>query len=133
MASKQDFSQCVKIGFIIPSSNTVAEPITNAFFQSLENVGVVALYTRLRVQTLGADKGSAAQLSLENMIDAARLLTDAEVSAILWCGTSGMWTGSTLNKEHEFAQKVAEEVTTRTQHRPLHHLGSDEMWHRCPT
>ena len=90
MGSLPDLSTCKKLGFIVPSSNTAVEPITQAIFQSL-NSNVICIFTRIQVKTTGTDAKSASQFTTDTFVDAARLLADAEPDCIIWNGTSGMF------------------------------------------
>lgn len=105
MASIPDLSTCKKLGFIVPSSNFAVEPITTAIIQSL-NANIICVYTRIQVKQVGSDSKSTGQFSTETMIEAARLLADAEVDAILWNGTSGMWVGTDLKADQKLAQAM---------------------------
>ncbi|KAK5174457.1 uncharacterized protein LTR77_001537 [Saxophila tyrrhenica] len=100
-----DLAGCRKIGFIVPSSNTAVEPITQAIFQSYgENI--VPLFTRVKVTTVGVDAASTSQFNAKAMVDAASLLADAEVDAVLWHGTSGQWTGGDLGDEQKLTDAM---------------------------
>lgn len=105
MANIPDLATCKKIGFIVPSSNTAVEPTTTALFQSL-NTNVICVFTRIRVKTVGTDAESASQFSTEVFVEAARLLADAQVDAILWNGTSGMWTEGGLEADKQLAKAM---------------------------
>ncbi|KAK4925365.1 hypothetical protein LTR49_007663 [Elasticomyces elasticus] len=109
MASIPDLATCKKIGFIVPSSNTAVEPITNAIFQSLPNgTNIIPLFTRIGVKTVGTDASSTSQFSTDTMVAAAQLLADAECSAILWNGTSGMWVGTGLEADRQLAKAMSD-------------------------
>ncbi|KAK5130669.1 hypothetical protein LTR08_001830 [Meristemomyces frigidus] len=109
MPTLPDLATCKKVGFIVPSSNTAVEPITQAIFQSL-NSNIICIFTRIEVKTVGTDASSTSQFSTETMIAAARLLADAEPDAIIWNGTSGMWVGSGLEADKKLA-KAMEDAT----------------------
>ena len=100
-----DLRTCKKIGFIVPSSNTVVEPYCNAIVQSL-NANIICLYTRIAVKKVGTDASSTSQFSTETMVNAAKLLADAECDAILWNGTSGMWVGTRLEADEALAKAM---------------------------
>ena len=102
MPAIPDLATCKKIGFIVPSSNTAVEPITQAIFQSL-NSNIICIFTRIQVKTTGVDTSSTSQFSTETMVTAARLLADAEPDAILWNGTSGMWVEGGLEADKRLA------------------------------
>ena len=106
MSSLPDLATCKKIGFIVPSSNTAVEPITQAIFQSL-NKNVICIFTRIQVKTVGTDAKSGSQFSTETMVEAARLLADAAPDCIMWNGTSGMWVpGASLEVDRKLAQAM---------------------------
>ncbi|KAK0891259.1 hypothetical protein LTR91_024797 [Friedmanniomyces endolithicus] len=109
-----NLSTCIKIGFIVPSSNTALEPLTTALLHSLprssssSNPQIIPLFTRIRVTTVGTDPHSTSQFSPQLLITAAQLLADAQADAILWNGTSGMWVGAGLEADRELARLMAE-------------------------
>jgi maleate isomerase len=105
MPSIPDLATCKKLGFIVPSSNTAVEPITQAVVQSL-NENIICIFTRIQVKTVGVDKNSTSQFSAEAFVDAARLLADSEPDVILWNGTSGQWTGGDLEDEKQLAKAM---------------------------
>ena len=105
MPSLPDLATCKKVGFIVPSSNTAVEPITNAIFQSL-NSNIICLFTRIQVKTVGTDANSTSQFATETMVEAACLLADAQVDAIVWNGTSGMWVGHGLEADKKLARAM---------------------------
>lgn len=96
-----------KLGFIVPSSNTAVESLTSSILQSLPDI--IPIFTRIRVLTLGTDPSSLAQFSNpETFTTAAELLADAQPDAILWNGTSGMFTGGTLETDEKLAKAMTE-------------------------
>ncbi|KAK0948218.1 hypothetical protein LTR48_000021 [Friedmanniomyces endolithicus] len=107
-----NLATCLKIGFIVPSSNTALEPLTTALLSSLPQTPtpIIPLFTRIRVTTVGTDSTSTSQFSPQLLITAAQLLTDAQADAILWNGTSGMWVGAGLEADRELA-RLMEEAT----------------------
>ena len=106
MISLPNLATCKRIGFIVPSSNTAVEPITQAIFQSL-NLNIICIFTRIQVRTLGSDAKSGSQFSTETKIQPARLLADAAPDCILWHGTSGMWIpDASLTKDFELARAM---------------------------
>ena len=114
MASRiPDLRTCKKVGFIVPSSNSVVEPTCNAIVHDLNSASneenqIVCLYTRIRVKTVGTDSSSTSQFSTETLVQAAQLLADAECDAILWNGTSGMWVGTGLAEDEKLAQAMTD-------------------------
>jgi maleate isomerase len=78
----------IRIGVLVPSSNTVLEP------ELARLAGGVSLhFSRVRVTRIGADTEAAAQFDTAAMVAAAELLADAGVDVIVWGGTAGSWLG----------------------------------------
>ncbi|THF81313.1 maleate cis-trans isomerase family protein [Cohnella fermenti] len=86
-----------RIGMLTPSSNTVLEPVTCRIMQELP--GVTAHFSRIRVTQISLDASSDGQFAASPMLEAAHLLADAKVEALVWNGTSGSW----LGLEHDCA------------------------------
>jgi maleate isomerase len=86
-----------RIGMLTPSSNTVLEPVSTAMLAALPDV--TAHFGRFRVTEIALDPGALRQFDMEPMLDAASLLADAKVSAIVWNGTSGSWLGFETDRE----------------------------------
>lgn len=81
-----------RLGMLVPSSNTVAEPEA---VKLLPPDGSVSLHvSRLRVVDIADSASSRAQFALPGLVAAASLLADAEVGHILWNGTAAGWLGS---------------------------------------
>jgi maleate isomerase len=76
---------------LVPSSNTVVEPMTSALLPA--DGSVTAHVARLRVVNIEDDAASLAQFELEPTLAAAELLADAGVDLILWNGTAASWLG----------------------------------------
>lgn len=86
-------SQAVtRLGVLTPSSNTVLEPATMRLVQPLDG-RLTVHFARFRVTEINDSDASDEQFALAPMLDAARLLGDAHVDAVLWAGTSGAWMG----------------------------------------
>ncbi|MFW0783551.1 Asp/Glu racemase [Gordonia sp. CPCC 206044] len=118
----------IRIGMIVPSSNTVVEDATIRLLASRGDVLVVS--TRVRVQTISSDSGGAA-FGIDSMVDAALLLADARPDVIVWNGTAGSW----LGVDHDdavctaIAAATGVPATTSTLAilRACRHLGVDEL------
>jgi maleate isomerase len=52
-----------------------------------------AHFARIPVTRIALDDRSARQFSTDTMVDAARLLADADVDVVTWGGTAGSWLG----------------------------------------
>lgn len=79
------------LGMLTPSSNTALEPITSAMVSGLDNVSVH--FSRFRVTEISLGASALGQFDLPKILDAARLLADAQVDVIAWNGTSAGWLG----------------------------------------
>jgi maleate isomerase len=80
-----------RIGILIPSSNTVLEPLSASMFSHIEST---VHFSRLRVIDVTLNQQSFEQFSMEKQIDAAKLLCDAGVDSLVWGGTSASWLGA---------------------------------------
>lgn len=80
-----------RLGIIVPSSNTVVEPLAA---EALAGADVTAHVARIRVHDVALDATSRAQFDLERYADAVDQLADADVDAIVWAGTSASWLGA---------------------------------------
>jgi maleate isomerase len=94
------------IGVLTPSSNTALEPLTSAMVAGIP--GVSAHFGRFRVTEISLGAGSKGQFELAPILDAARLLADARVQAIVWSGTSSGWLG------FERDERLCEAITRET-------------------
>ena len=92
-----------RIGMIVPSSNTVVEPICNRIFSGLEDV-VTVHYSRLEVVNVSLDDNSTRQFAVDSMLRAADQLAQAEVNAIVWNGTAGSWLG--IERDRKMCQNI---------------------------
>jgi maleate isomerase len=81
----------LRLGMLIPSSNTVVEPETARLLPP--GGPVVTHVSRLRVVQISDDASSLSQFELQTVLQAADLLADALVDLILWNGTSAGWLG----------------------------------------
>ncbi|MBJ7329902.1 MAG: hypothetical protein JHC95_08405 [Solirubrobacteraceae bacterium] len=87
-----------KVGHITPSSNTVLEPLTGCLSADLDDV-VSHHFTRIKVEAITLEERHTSQFGVEHMVDAALLLADSHVDAIVWNGTSGAWNGADADRE----------------------------------
>ena len=79
------------LGMLVPSSNTVLEPICAAMLARAINVS--AHFARFRVTEISLAATALDQFQFQPMLDAAALLADAKVNSICWNGTSASWLG----------------------------------------
>jgi maleate isomerase len=112
---------------LTPSSNTRLEPLTSAMVAGLP--GVSAHFGRFRVVDVGL--AAAGQFDPGPVVEAARLLADAEVDAITWSGTSGGWRGVAADRELCAAVTDATGVPSTTSmlglFEAVHRLGSRRL------
>ncbi len=105
------FFQCKteqkKVGMLTPSSNTVVEPVCSAMVSGLEDI-VTMHYSRFRVTKISLESDSLNQFNIEPMLDAAKMLADADVDIISWNGTSGGWKG--LDSDKRLCEIIEEET-----------------------
>lgn len=81
----------IKLGILVPSSNTNLEPLTNSILSSLDNVSVH--FSRFPVTHIALSSTALSQFNDTAIIAAAKLLADAQVDIIGWSGTSSGWLG----------------------------------------
>ena len=79
------------LGMLVPSSNTVLEPMCAAMLAGV--TGVSAHFARFRVTEISLAAVALDQFQFQPMLDAASLLADAKVNSICWNGTSASWLG----------------------------------------
>jgi maleate isomerase len=83
----------LKLGILVPSSNTALEPLTYQMTSSL-SPPISVHFSRLPVTKISLDPSALSQFDPTGPIhSAARLLADAKVDVIGWSGTSGGWMG----------------------------------------
>lgn len=95
-----------RLGLLIPSSNSVMEPL--AARQSDIQVHV----NRLGVIDVSLAPASQAQFAMDGQVAAARVLCDVAVERIVWGGTSASWLG--FAHDHAFADRVTAETGVPT-------------------
>ncbi|UVJ39501.1 aspartate/glutamate racemase family protein [Arthrobacter sp. CJ23] len=104
----------IRIGMIVPSSNTCLEP------QSYRILGdrrdVTLHFTRINVTRIALDDSSDKQFDAAGMRAAAELLATSDVDVIAWNGTSGSWLGASHDEElvREITEATGIPATTST-------------------
>ena len=85
----------VRLGVLVPSSNTALEPLTQAMIASIEDGDstVSVHFSRLPVTRIDLSAQGLAQFELAPIMAAAQLLAHAKVDVIGWGGTSAGWLG----------------------------------------
>ncbi|MDB5777167.1 MAG: hypothetical protein JWP38_3300 [Herbaspirillum sp.] len=99
------FKDLKKIGFITPSSNTALEPLTMAMTEQISE-RISTHYSRVPVKKLTLGSHDVNQFQTQKMVDAATLLADGGMDAILWNGTSGSWTGEGLEADVTLCDEI---------------------------
>lgn len=82
----------VRIGMIVPSSNTCLEPQSYRILG--DRTDVTIHFARIPVTRIALDDSSDKQFDAPVMRAAAGLLATADVDVIAWNGTSGSWLGA---------------------------------------
>jgi maleate isomerase len=96
----------LRIGMIVPSSNTAFEPAVADMH--LPKSDVTIHVSRARVTSVSLGVGSQEQFSSDPMCAAALLLADVRPDLLVWAGTSGLW----LGLDHD--RSVCEALTKAT-------------------
>ena len=86
----------LKLGVLVPSSNTSLEPLTSTIVSQL-SPSVSVHFARFAVTEISLSPAALAAFDVDGagspILAAARLLADAQVDVIGWSGTSGGWLG----------------------------------------
>ncbi len=80
-----------RIGMLVPSSNTVAEPATAAMLQDVP--GVTLHVARFRVTRLDQSEEALAQFTADPLLAAADMLMDAHMHSVTLNATASCYTG----------------------------------------
>ena len=99
-------SKRTRIGLLTPSSNTVLEPLSYRIVENLPEVTVH--FARFTVLKIALSDDALAQFDNTKIIEAAKLLADANVDVIGWSGTSAGWLGFSAD------EKLCADITTAT-------------------
>jgi maleate isomerase len=81
----------IKLGILVPSSNTNLEPLTCSMLSPLDDVSVH--FSRFPVTHIALSQTALSQFDDTAILAAAKLLADAQVDVIGWSGTSSGWLG----------------------------------------
>lgn len=79
--------RAIRLGMLIPSSNTVVEQETCTLLAGLE--GVSAHFSRFKLTKVSVADPAAAYYDSGLMLEAAKLLADSRCAVITWNGSSG--------------------------------------------
>ncbi len=86
----------VRLGMIVPSSNTSFEPEIARLGLSPDEVSIHV--SRVKVVSISLQHNALSQFDIEPMCRAGILLSDAEIDALIWAGTAGSWLGVDYDK-----------------------------------
>jgi maleate isomerase len=87
----------IRIGMIVPSSNTCLEPQSYRILGDRDDVTIH--FARIQVTRIALDDSSDKQFDATVMRAAAEILATADVDVIAWNGTSGSWLGAGHDRE----------------------------------
>lgn len=90
----------IRLGVLVPSSNTALEPLTSSLISSLNSpeLSISVHYSRFSVTQISLSQASNSQFKPSTIVDTARLLKDAKCDVIGWSGTSAGWLGFESDK-----------------------------------
>ena len=103
-------ARLIRLGVIVPSSNTALEPLTSAIVNSISDasIKISVHFTRIKVTKISLAADSDAQFDISQFLVAARLLADADVDVIGWSGTSAGWMG--FNNDTRLCRAIEQET-----------------------
>jgi maleate isomerase len=102
-------SSPIKLGILVPSSNTNLEPLTFSILSSLPNVSVH--FSRFPVTHIALSSTALSQFNDTAILAAAQLLADAQVDVIGWSGTSAGWLG--FEADEKLCRSIEEKTGVR--------------------
>lgn len=102
-------SKPLRLGILVPSSNTALEPLTTSLLASLPTTTVH--FSRFPVTEIALSPTALAQFDDAHILAAARLLADAHVDIIGWSGTSAGWLG--LEADRTLCARIEEAAGVR--------------------
>ena len=97
-----------RIGMILPSSNTVVEPIATAMVASLPDVSVH--FSRFALTAVQVENPAAAYYDSGALLGAAKLLADARCHVICWNGSAGGLVG--FERDRQLCQEIEDATGT---------------------
>lgn len=81
--------QARRVGMILPSSNTVVEPVCIAMAARMTTPAVSVHFSRFALTAVKVDNPAAAYYDSGALLGAAKLLADARCDVICWNGSAG--------------------------------------------
>jgi maleate isomerase len=101
----------MRLGIIVPSSNTAVEPLVFSLLHSLNDPSITVHFSRFSVTSLSLTSEAVSQFQFPPILAAARLLADARVDIIGWNGTSGGWLG--FENDERLCEAIQKETGIR--------------------
>ena len=98
----------VRLGVLVPSSNTAVEPLTQAIISSIRipDTLITVHFSRFAVTEISQSSAALSQFNLTPILAATELLAHAKVDVIGWSGTSAGWLG--FDKDEEMCRAIQE-------------------------
>ncbi len=90
-AARSARRRLLRIGVMVPSSNTVVETVMPRLLPASTKVSLH--FARLPVTHISGSAKSKAQFEIHQMVETAAALADVEPDAIVWAGTAASWLG----------------------------------------
>ena len=92
----------IRLGMILPSSNTVVEPVASAMVSALPDVGVH--FSRFALTAVQVENPAAAYYDSGALLAAAKLLADARCHVITWNGSAGGLVG--FDRDRQLCREI---------------------------
>jgi maleate isomerase len=105
--------KAIRLGILVPSSNTALEPLTTSILAAFNasrpsEPPITAHFSRFPVTEISLAPSALAQFNLAPILAAATLLAHAHVDIIGWSGTSAGWLG--FEKDVELCNAIEQET-----------------------
>ena len=98
----------LRLGMILPSSNTVVEPISTAMVSGLPDVSVH--FSRFALTAVQVENPAAAYYDSGALKGAAKLLADARCHVITWNGSAGGLVG--FDRDRQLCSEIEAATST---------------------
>ena len=106
LLDQRAMKRTIRLGFIVPSSNAIVEPITTAILSSIADptLEITAHYTRVRVEKIDLSHDANSQFSTQNMVAAG-----AEIGATFshFALLFGVWAGYRISAARLVERQLA--------------------------
>lgn len=122
-------SRRLRLGVLVPSSNTALEPLTQAIISQINSqLGhhITVHFSRFAVTTISLAPSALGQFELGPVLAAADLLAHAQVDIIGWSGTAAGWLG--FDKDVTLCEEIEKKTGTKATTSVLALNKALEMW-----